>query len=266
MNMPRIVDVGGLEAPLAVVGDCHLEAAQPALVEAFVGACQRWHGSLGTLVILGDLFDAWVGGAQARDAWVVRLLDALAALARSGTRVVFQPGNRDYLFRGTRQFRPEPWPDVVLATCAGRRLLFTHGDLLCSEDRSYLRMRRFLRWAPSRWVARALPGGLRRRIAGGLRGASGKKAKRRGVPIAAVAGGLDLALAGAWMDAARAEHFIVGHVHTGARHDLPGSPSSSAPAGSRVVLVLRDWQTRPEVLWLAESGDEPIAMPLALSR
>mgnify|MGYP006193635623 CR=1 FL=1 len=85
------------------------------------------------LYLVGDIIDLW-WMAQRRAAWGPdqrRVIDALQALARAGTELVYVPGNHD---RPVRNFCGLVLPNMRLrrraihVTADGRRLLVTHGD------------------------------------------------------------------------------------------------------------------------------------------
>ena len=131
------------------------------------------------LLILGDLFDVWVGPAQERLPGATVVLDALHAIAARGTRVHVVPGNRDFLLGRSfeRRTRARVHPDgcvVQWSTSSGRacRCAAVHGDLLCTRDHAYQRLRRVLRSKPLMWLAPRLPLPVGAFIASRLRRAS----------------------------------------------------------------------------------------------
>lgn len=232
-----------MEAPVVVVGDIHLGPGDPQVQAAFLAFLRSLHGRAAHLVLLGDVFDAWVGDAQRHARDVAEVLQALRDLAASGTRLCFQPGNRDFLFRGAEGLELTRWPDVVRAAWGPRRVLLTHGDLLCTADVGYLRLRKVLRSRVFLGLARSVPHAVRQGFGRLLRGASRRKTRR--APRAAM--GLDYAAARDWLEGFGADVLIAGHVHTGVHHRLPGTPP-------REILVLRDWERGANVIrW---DGDE----------
>lgn len=126
MSPPR-----GAEAMRAVfisdvhLGSRHCHAEQ--LAEFLAGLkCDR-------LYLLGDIVDLW-WLAQRRAVWGAaqhRVVEALHALARQGTELVYVPGNHD---RPIRRFcglvlpRMSVRRRVIHTLLDGRRLLVTHGD------------------------------------------------------------------------------------------------------------------------------------------
>ena len=141
------LDVVSLEEGVEVVADLHLDPSDPHSCEGFA-AWVRGRPRLRRLIILGDLFDAWVGPAHARLEGARLVLDALKEFCLGGGDVDFLWGNRDFLLdeRVVSEVGGRLHGDSLLAVdAAGRRTLFVHGDELCTMDHSYQRMRRVLR-------------------------------------------------------------------------------------------------------------------------
>jgi len=120
----------------------------------------------GTLVLLGDLFSAWVALPAALSTEQRALLDHLSELARKGRHLVFLVGNRDYFVEA---LRPAPFAVVAerwdLDLPGGGKVRFEHGDLVNTSDRAYQRWRRLSRSGAVSGLVKALPGGLQRRVA-----------------------------------------------------------------------------------------------------
>jgi UDP-2,3-diacylglucosamine hydrolase len=223
-----------MEPPVTVVGDVHASSAHPDIQRRFLAFLAEQEGRGGTLVLLGDIFDAWVGRAQAREPAERPVLDALRRLAGSGVRLCFQPGNRDFPFDGADGLAIDVWPDLVRTTWGTQRVLLTHGDLLVSGDPAYLRLRAVLRSRLFTWGRRRLvPYALLARIARGLRRTSSRALMTKDRRLLDI----DYVLAREWLEAADADVLVAGHVHTGVHHRLPG-------ARPRDVLVLKDWDHR----------------------
>jgi UDP-2,3-diacylglucosamine hydrolase len=209
-------------------------------------ACVRgFEGTGGTLVILGDLFDMWAGRPQQEETCERRVLDALRRLAASGVRLAFLGGNRDFAFDGADGLEIDLWPDAVRTRWGDRTVLLTHGDLLCTADRGYLRMRRLLRGGRFSWLTRLASYRMRRYLGRGLRRYSERTTKRsRGARL-----GIDYGAAAAWMESLGADLLVAGHVHTGVHHRRDGPRPLD-------ILVLKDWdRTGSVVLW---DGSRPL--------
>jgi len=147
-----------------VIGDAHLDvgpgASEPAEFLRWLAALEH----VPHLVILGDLFDAWIGPAQARLPAARAVLAGLRRLTAAGTEVDLVPGNRDFLLEETfeRESGARIRPGGLIGTLAAQvgpvgRVLLVHGDELCTLDLGYQRLKRVVRSAPARWRALRLP-------------------------------------------------------------------------------------------------------------
>jgi UDP-2,3-diacylglucosamine hydrolase len=215
--------------PVVVVGDVHLSAAEPGIAERFDAFLAATEGTGGTLVILGDLFDWWVGRGQERRPFEAGVLERIRRVAGSGVAVTFLAGNRDFAFDGAG-LPIRRWPDAVKARWGSRTVLLTHGDLLCTADAGYLAMRRLLRSRGAALGLRVAPYPARAWAAEGLRGVSSRAWRRS----PGARRGIDYGVAARWMEEEDADVLVAGHVHTGVHHRLPGPRP-------REVLVLKDW-------------------------
>jgi UDP-2,3-diacylglucosamine pyrophosphatase LpxH len=107
------------------LGSRHCHAAE--LADFLTGIdCDR-------LYLVGDIIDLWYL-AQRKASWGAahnRVVEALHALRRAGTTIIYVPGNHD---RPARRFCGLALPAMqvrrrtIHATADGRRLLVTHGD------------------------------------------------------------------------------------------------------------------------------------------
>lgn len=148
-----------LEPGTRIVADLHLDLGDAEGPRAFLKwlAAQR---GIPRLVVLGDLFDVWVGPAQERLPLGPAVLDALRDFVASGTRLEILHGNRDFLldarFEERTGARVHPRGVVGLAG-GGARMLLIHGDELCTKDLGYQRLKRVVRSRAVRALSRALP-------------------------------------------------------------------------------------------------------------
>ena len=237
-GLPRVHDLAPMEAPVVVVGDVHASAAHPEIEARFLAFLKGLEGRGGTVVLLGDVFDWWVGRGQQREAESQPVLEALRRLAASGVRLCFQAGNRDFAFDGADGLALDLWPDVVRTTWGARRVLLTHGDLLVSGDTGYLAMRRVLRSRLFVWGRKHLvPYRLLRGIAQALRRTSSRALKRKDRRWLDI----DYGLARSWLTTTGADVLVAGHVHTGVHHRFPAEKPLD-------VLVLKDWDHRGGVV------------------
>jgi UDP-2,3-diacylglucosamine hydrolase len=151
---------------ILVVADVHLNPVDRSRTEEFYRFLREEGKRASHLIILGDLFDLWLGLPRLQEPHHLELSRLLADLRRQGVRLAYVEGNRDFcvaryqrgpLFqRATR--------GMARMNRGGRRFVFTHGDLLNRRDYLY-RMwnaslrnplaRTLLRHLPRRWVLAA---------------------------------------------------------------------------------------------------------------
>lgn len=149
---------------VAVVADSHLGGpGGPAgpllaqLAELPARGCRR-------LILLGDLFQLWIGFPKYETADVRALLDTLRDLGRQGIEIDCIEGNRDFFldtarYRGAFRVVPE-----VSFEIGGVRYLALHGDGLDRRDWRYHFWRTLSKSWLGRLAARALPERFAQRI------------------------------------------------------------------------------------------------------
>jgi len=165
-----------LQPGALVICDLHLDVATEDGPAAFIA----WLDALDAvdpvpqLIVLGDLFDVWVGPAQAALPGAPATLDALAHLVARGTELIVVHGNRDFLLDGffERRTGARILPVGFVGRAGETRVLFIHGDELCVLDTNYLRLRAVVRSRPVAWLAPRVPLPVAVRIAKRLRRAS----------------------------------------------------------------------------------------------
>ncbi|MCC7013718.1 MAG: UDP-2,3-diacylglucosamine diphosphatase [Planctomycetes bacterium] len=157
-----------------VVADLHLDVRPGAAPNADFERFVRVARGAPQLLVLGDLFDAWVGPAHAEVDAARRVIELLRDLTRGGTRVDVLAGNRDFLLeqRFERATGARVHPRGCIGRVAHQRLLFLHGDELCTLDLAYQRLKRVLRSGPLAWGLPRLPRPVALAIARRLRRAS----------------------------------------------------------------------------------------------
>jgi len=228
------------------ISDLHLSSASPRSFEAWSRYMAGTRAD--AVVILGDLFEIWVGDDARTLPFERECVDVLCE-ATSRRQVAFMAGNRDFLLGaamlGACGLLGLPDPTVLSAW--GQRLMLTHGDALCTADLPYQRFRAQVRqpsWQQE-FLAKPLPERLA--IAGSMRQQSEVRRQFDGNTLIDV----DVASAVGSMHAAGASSMVHGHTHR------PGS-EALAPGFKRHVLS--DWDLddpvhpRAEVLRLSRDG------------
>ncbi len=228
------------------ISDLHLSAERAALVEAFHAFARGPAREAAALYVLGDLFDVWLGDDQLRDPLAAGVAGAFAELARSGTPVYLQHGNRDFLIgqRFADASGATLLEDAVVHDVHGTRTLIMHGDQLCTDDVGYQRYRAFWQSPARRRRVLALPFSVRRAIAATLSARSRRAIVAKPEKIMDVN---DEAVAVALRDAGVAR-LIHGHTHRPAVH------THVVDGRSCTRYVLADWYRKASYLEVSESG------------
>lgn len=134
-------EVEPLKDPV-IISDLHLSPTKPKTIMAFVRFMKGEALRHSELVILGDLFDFWLGDdAHPEEGPVLALLRLHAA---SGRRVLIMPGNRDVVLGEglTRSIGAELLHDPIIVDIKGRKVLLAHGDQWCLRDVPYQEFRK----------------------------------------------------------------------------------------------------------------------------
>jgi|FLOH01.1.fsa_nt_gi UDP-2,3-diacylglucosamine hydrolase len=231
----------------AVFTDLHLSPSHPEEIQTFVAHLVPLAGRADALIILGDLFDAYLG----REDFLHPVFDHLRAAIRflhdRGCPTYLVRGNRDVLLSANdgKHLGFVVVDSILLQIPHGSRVLLTHGDAFCLADLPYQRLRRILRFPGLRTFLRGLPLRLRRRIARRLRGYSVQEVARK--PLDSLA--LTLSQVAETMLEVEAEFAVIGHLHAFARHDL---------GSGRTLLVLPAWDLGTAARMVPEMLDETI--------
>jgi UDP-2,3-diacylglucosamine pyrophosphatase LpxH len=143
---------------VAIIADSHIGGPGGA-VEPLLEQMRALPGQgAERLVLLGDLFQVWVGYAQYETPDVAAFLAVVDELRGRGLRVDYIEGNRDFfLAEGPYRKRFDSIGFEVALKQGALRYLFVHGDGLNDRDRQYLAWRWLSKSAPVRGVIRHLP-------------------------------------------------------------------------------------------------------------
>ncbi|HEX4959778.1 MAG TPA: metallophosphoesterase [Thermoanaerobaculia bacterium] len=116
------------------------------------------------LVLMGDLFQAWVGFESFETPDVAAVVAALRDLRRQGIEIDYVEGNRDFFLAGSPY--AGTFDRVALETAftvGGVRYLAVHGDGLNDRDWKYRFWRRLSKSAPVRFAVCHTPKALAHR-------------------------------------------------------------------------------------------------------
>ena len=246
---PSVERTAELAAPASwrvidFISDLHLAEDTPRTFTAWADYLRATPAD--AVLILGDLFEAWVGDDASAEGFEA---SGAAVLADASSRraMGFMVGNRDFLV-GTRLLEAcgvIALADPTVITAFDQRVLLAHGDAMCIADLPYQRFRRQVRSAEWQRAFLDRPLAERRAIARNLRSES-----QRQRVAAAPWIDVDTATALDAMRTANAAVLVHGHTHR---------PATEALASGYRREVLSDWDfdhglaSRGEVLrWQAE--------------
>ena len=230
-----------------LISDLHLDPSAPGIARQFVAFLRGEARAARALYILGDLFEAWVGDDDP-DPAVRSIIAELRELHDAGVPTYFMHGNRDFLI-GAR-FAAETGctllEDGIVVDLHGERVLLMHGDVLCTGDASYQRLRRILRNPLTLFLLRHLSLKSRRKLGGKLRAGSRMHVGATAAEIMDVTPTEIVAS----LRQARVSTLVHGHTHRPAIHSLEvdGQPARR--------IVLGDWYTQGSVLEWRDDGVE----------
>jgi len=148
-NVPPVLAVRPSITPLAdpvFISDLHLAPDRPRTTARFLRFLREDAPAHPELVILGDLFEFWIGDDAGGTA-AAPIVAALAAAARGGQRLLVMHGNRDPLLGldFAHASGATLIADPVVADVAGTQTLLAHGDAWCTLDVDYQRFRALAR-------------------------------------------------------------------------------------------------------------------------
>jgi UDP-2,3-diacylglucosamine hydrolase len=245
--------------------DTHLSHHRPGLTHGFLSwlKAQALEGRdrPQALIILGDLFDAWIGDDlldsvnSAETACVCEVLETLRAIRVHGIEIYLAHGNRDFLIgkklanQCGAQLLHDP---AVLLVENGPRIALTHGDALCTRDTGYQQLRQMVRNPAWQDDFLAKPLSARLAIAAELRAKSGMEKAGKAEEI------MDVTIEEAqlFVDRLGADILLHGHTHR---------PGVSLLPNGKARWVLPDWEvdangalTRGGGLWVDSRGVRPV--------
>lgn len=235
------------------ISDIHLDASLPATT-----AClQRYLSSTqaDAVLILGDLFEAWIGDDLRTQPYEAQCVDMLAEAGKR-LHLGIMVGNRDFLVGQAliQACCAHSMTDPTILKAWGQTALLIHGDELCLADTEYLKFRQNVRQPAWQSNFLAQPLANRLAVARQMRQASQAHQKSQGKMEWA---DVDESAAADWMTHSGADFLIHGHTH---------HPQTQS-FGPGIRHVLSDWDLdhtqpqRAEVLRWTPQGFE--RLPLA---
>jgi len=236
------------------LADAHLLDPEDANYQRLLGFLRNQLGEVRTLVLLGDIFEFWVGYRHVVFSRYLPLLEMLRQLRETGTEIVYVEGNHDFhlgsYVRDTLGCRV--LPDGGEIELDGVRFHLAHGDMVNPADRGYRRLRAFFRSGFLQFLIRVVPPDLTWAIGRALGRHSEKSHDRKRAfdPEPLLGAYAEKQLAGT------ADYVVTGHFHTPLRKQLAGGH----------LVALGDWITQDSyAVWqdgrltLHQSEDAPVS-------
>jgi UDP-2,3-diacylglucosamine hydrolase len=226
---------------LVFIGDVHLDRDDPDL-PAFLGFLESLVPTAERVVLMGDLFNLWIGSEELEQPHHRAVIGQLASMRRRGLVVRYLEGNRDYRVgaRHAGTALDDASEEGFEERHGGRRLWCAHGDLVNVRDRQYRTWRRISR-SKAMWTLFSLVPRSRR-----LAFAESVERRMRGTNL-----GMKRALPEDLLRAYAAPRFsagcdavVLGHFHV--ERDLR--------EGERRILVVPEWKGSRRHLRVGSDG------------
>ena len=221
--------------------DVHLSANTGKISTAFINwlkeSCSgKIKANPEWLLILGDLFDAWIGDdilEANTPEYLNRLVSILKEINQSGIKVGIMHGNRDFLigedFCKKTHAMLLPQEIVLSHNQSKSNYLLMHGDQLCTDDKEHQDFRKMV--LSAQWKELFLKKDISNRllIASQMRKESAYAKSRKRQEI------MDVSVSEVekQLDCANASIIIHGHTHRPGSYELPSG---------RKRVVLPDWR------------------------
>lgn len=226
------------------IADLHLDPERPGITRLFGDFLDAEAPGADALYILGDLFESWVGDDDPSEAGAF-VAEKLRTLADSGVPLYFMHGNRDFMlgraYAARAGMRILPDPSVI--ELYDRPVLLMHGDLLCTDDVEYQKIRAQTR-SPD-WQAHMLAQPLQARLAFAQQARAASQARQGAMKDDGTMETITDASPATVEETLRRfgiDTLIHGHTHRPAIHelDIDGRPHRR--------IVLGDWYEQGSVL------------------
>ena len=157
------------------ISDIHLDINNSEVTKRFLDFIDKKKSDMKELYILGDLFEFWIDDKYDIEQNNI-IIDTLHDITKKGTKVFLIHGNRDFLIgkKFTKTTNIEILPENYILYLDDKKVLVTHGDLLCTDDIDYQKFRKFIRNKMTLKIFNLLNNKIKTKIASFLRGKSKK--------------------------------------------------------------------------------------------
>ena len=120
------------------ISDIHISDDYPEINQQFFDFIKKIESNINALYILGDLFEYWLGDDDPNPIFK-QTQDALKNLSKNNVSVFFLHGNRDFLVGDNfaKESCIKILSDPSIIELYGERILISHGDICCIDDKEY---------------------------------------------------------------------------------------------------------------------------------
>ena len=156
------------DSNLTFHSDVHLSPSDKDLTTRYIKYLKSCCQHADAVFILGDLFDLWIGPASSAD--FHELIHCLKSCSQQ-TKLYFMRGNRDFMLTDAEiiAWGLIPLRDPSIILYAGKRILLTHGDQFCVDDKNYQTFRNIIQHPFTTFFFRSLPHSLFIKISASLK-------------------------------------------------------------------------------------------------
>jgi len=236
------------------IADLHLSENRPDISACFLRFLENDAIEAEKLYILGDLFEAWVGDDD-DSPYLKTIADALTKLSKSGTKIFYIHGNRDFLLgkRYAKKASMHLLPEIDTIDLYGKHVVIMHGDTLCTRDVDYQVFRKKSRSWWWQTAIKSLPLFVRKKIAENYRKRSAEATAIKSQDIMDVTESEVIEC----LEKYNSQLLIHGHTHRPAVHQI------SANGENAERIVLGDWYEQGAWLKVTPDSTELLYQPLA---
>ncbi len=227
------------------ISDLHLDANEPQVAEGFIRFLRAQTRQANALYILGDFFEAWIGDDTASP-FEKKIIQELALATQSGLPIYFIHGNRDFLIG--KQFAKETGVKILkdpsVVEIFRKKWLISHGDYLCTNDHSHMKLRKFTLNPFLQFLFLLLPSLIRRKMRDTLKSKSRQHKEIKPMKLMDI----NSETLKKELHQYRVTQIIHGHTHEGKIHEF------TLDNASATRVVLGDWHQTAKILRCTKDG------------
>ena len=146
------------------ISDLHLSEDTPDRNQLFISYLKKWRGNIDALYILGDFFDYWLGNDD-KTHFTTMIKNYLKEFTEY-TPIYFIGGNHDFAIDDefAHDTNIKLLSDCSIINIDNTKILISHGDIFCTLDVKYQRMKKVLQNKLVVYLLKKIPLSLRRKL------------------------------------------------------------------------------------------------------